>query len=114
MRCFACDHAGRHQLDVFARLGRDGGRLARRAPIVEQALRYPVAPRYQTNFATFRVDLGQQFRLLLRAPNPPPLRRSQHIYGRQNRLLLESRERLQISSPNVADAATRRRPDAYV
>jgi len=59
MRRLARDHADRHELDVVRRPSRDGCGFARRAPILEQALRYPVAPRYQTNVAAFGIDLGQ-------------------------------------------------------
>ena len=96
-----------NELNILGRARRNSGRLARRTPIVEQALRHAAPPRDQAHFATFRVDLGEQCRLLVRAPNAPPVRRPQDIYVRQNSLLLESRERLQRSAGSP-DAAPRR------
>jgi hypothetical protein len=51
----------------------------------------------------------------LRTPGPPPVRWHQDVYVRQNRLLLEFRNRLQRSatSSNAERAATRARPTAY-
>ena len=65
--------------------------------------------------AAFGVDLGQQPRLLLRAPHTPSHRRHKDLCLGQNRLLLESRRRPQRSakSPNAASTATRRRSNAY-
>lgn len=59
VRHFILDHANRNERDILRCTGRDGGRLARRSPIIKQAFRYGVPSRYQAHFATFRVDLGQ-------------------------------------------------------
>ncbi len=43
-RRLAPQHADRNELNIFGRTRRDGGRLARRPPIIEQALRHAAQP----------------------------------------------------------------------
>ena len=57
--------------------------------LYQRALGNPVPPGNNRHLAASRLNLGQQRRLLLRRPLPPPLNPRQDLYIRQSRLLAE-------------------------
>jgi hypothetical protein len=100
----ALDNAGWNEFDILRRAHRNRGSLARQPPIIKEAFRDIMLPRQQSDHAAFSIDLRQHRRLLLRAPNSPPIRRLQNVKIVQKGVLLESRERLQGSANALREA----------